>query len=69
MKDEHTRLEPTPENPAGAPEPIQQAIRDAFPKDAADILRTLRWHSYESFYSFERWGMFVGVETDGHIHS
>lgn len=70
QKPKHERLTPTAENPSGAPEHIQKAIRDAFPNDASSILQSMIWRGdWESFYSFERWGMFVGVETDGYIHT
>jgi len=55
------KLEPLPE--------VVEAIKNAFPKDADDILKSLRYHAGDNFWSFNRWGMFVGVEQDGFIHS
>jgi len=47
---------------------VTDAIQNAF-KDAYKILPTLRYHPGDGFYSFIRWGMFVGVEKDGYIHT
>lgn len=52
-----------------APYAVVAAIQQAFPNDADDILRKLRYHSLDGYWSFVRWGMFVGVELDGHIHT
>jgi hypothetical protein len=46
---------------------IVVSIYRSFPRQADEILHTLRWSS--DHYSFVRWGMYVGIETDGHIHS
>lgn len=48
---------------------VTQAIRDAFPRSAYEILPKLRWHPGDDMYSFVKWGMFVGVEKDGYIHT
>ena len=45
---------------------VTDAVRNAF-KDAPLILPTLRKAS--DHYSFSRWGMYVGVEPDGYIHT
>lgn len=52
-----------------APQAVIDAIRNSFPNDADDILSGLRYHACDDLYSFDRWGMFVGVELDGHIHT
>lgn len=57
------------ENPKNAPPRVVESIVRAFPKDAAVIIRELRFHGFDRFWSFERWGMFVGVELDGYIHT
>ena len=49
------------------PDKVSEAIKNAFPKDASDILNSLRF-SVDHF-SFNRWGMYVGVEFDGYIHT
>jgi len=48
---------------------VLDAIRNAFPTDAESIIEQLRYHSLDGFWSFNRWGMFVGVEPDGYIHT
>ena len=45
---------------------VTDAIKNAF-KDAPAILPTLRYAG--DHYSFNRWGMYVGVEPDGYIHT
>ena len=54
---------------ATVPKEVTEAIKNAFPKDAEEILGSLRYHSLDRMYSFLRWGMFVGVELDGYIHT
>jgi hypothetical protein len=49
------------------PDKVSEAIKQAFPKDANEILDSLRWSG--DHFSFNRWGMYVGVELDGYIHS
>lgn len=57
-------------DPATVPKEVTEAIRNAFPKDAEEILGSLRYHGgIDKMYSFVRWGMFVGVELDGYIHT
>lgn len=34
-----------------------------------EILKNLRHHPFEGFWSFDFAGMFVGVEKDGYIHT
>lgn len=55
------------------PEPIPPVVRDklriAFPDEIEEILKTLRWSHTNGCFYFIRWGLFVGVETDGFIHS
>ena len=46
---------------------VTDAIRKAFPVEHGKILTTLRKAS--DHYSFQRWGMYVGVEPDGYIHT
>lgn len=49
------------------PDVVSESIKKSFPNDASDILASLRW-SYDHF-SFSKWGMYVGVELDGYIHT
>lgn len=48
---------------------VVDAIKNAFPKVWHEILPALRHHPGDGFYSFVKWGMFVGVEKDGYIHT
>jgi hypothetical protein len=43
------------------------AIKKAWPDQAMDILKDVK-HSRDHYF-FVRWGMYVGVEYDGHIHT
>jgi hypothetical protein len=47
---------------------VLKAIEKAFP-DHGEIVTTLRYHPSDRLYSFNRWGMFVGIEPDGYIHT
>jgi hypothetical protein len=49
---------------------VVRAIRRAYDRPRSeDVLRDLRWFPLEGCYGFS-WGtMFVGVETDGYIHT
>lgn len=49
------------------PDGVSESIKKSFPDQALEILSSLRW-SYDH-YSFQRWGMYVGVELDGYIHT
>jgi hypothetical protein len=49
------------------PDVVSGSIKKSFPDQAMDILKDLRWSG--DHYSFSRWGMYVGVELDGHIHT
>ena len=49
------------------PPPVVTEISRAWPAQANSILSDLRL-GRDHFY-FERWGMYVGVEYDGHIHT
>lgn len=50
------------------------AIRKSFSKDDVEDIRTgilaqVQWDHLNGCYYFNRWGMYVGVERDGHIHT
>lgn len=49
------------------PRPVIDAIVKTWPDQAAEILPTLVFAG--DHYGFVRWGMYVGVEFDGHIHT
>ena len=49
------------------PRKVVEAIVKAWPDQAAEILPGLVFAG--DHYGFVRWGMYVGVEFDGHIHT
>ena len=49
------------------PQPVIDAITKAFPGESVEILKDLRFAG--DHYMFRRWGMYVGVEFDGYIHT
>lgn len=53
------------------PEAIVESIKRAFPKEADEILAEIEFNGlkFDPYFYFNRWGMFVGVELDGHIHT
>lgn len=63
-----TPLPAESEWPEGAlPKVIVDAILKRWPDQAGEILPTVR-QAYDHYY-FERWGMYVGIEYDGYIHT
>ena len=48
---------------------VIDAISNAFPKESKEILASLQYDGILGCWYFTRWGMFVGVELDGYIHS
>jgi hypothetical protein len=47
-----------------------KAIREAFPKHAEDIIQNhLRYDYLNGNFFFTMWGMYIGIEKDGYIHS
>ena len=49
------------------PRAVVDAIIKAWPDQAAEILAGLVFRG--DHYSFDRWGMYVGVEFDGYVHT
>ena len=49
------------------PQAVLEAIARAWPDQAVEILAERR-HNRDHWY-FQRWGMYVGVEYDGYIHT
>ena len=49
------------------PKAVIDAIVKAWPDHAVEILTDLRFAG--DHYSFGRWGMYIGVEFDGYIHT
>jgi hypothetical protein len=48
-------------------QPVIDAIVKRHGDEAIEILPTVR--HYGSYYGFVRWGMFVGIEYDGYMHT
>lgn len=67
MKDAHLLVQRDDREFKVIPDVVSQSIQQAFSKQANDILKELRWSG--DHFSFNRWGMYVGVELDGYIHS
>ena len=53
--------------PNVVPVAVIKAIIKAWPDQAVEILSEIRFAG--DHYSFNRWGMYVGVEYDGYIHT
>ena len=49
------------------PRAVIDAIIKAWPDQAVEILSQLQFSG--DHFSFTRWGMYVGVEFDGYIHT
>lgn len=55
--------------PEGSKEIVEASIRVAFPKEADKIISELKYDSLMGCYYFHLYGMYMGVEHDGYIHS
>lgn len=49
-------------------ETVRKAVERAFPYPN-DVLREMRWDSLDGCWLINRWGMTIGIETDGYVHS
>lgn len=47
----------------------KDALFKAFPYDLDDILKSIRYSSINGCHYFKRWGMWIGIEDDGYIHT
>jgi hypothetical protein len=68
--------EPIPgEQPYREGEPNRAPLRRAFlaafhsVERAREVISGVRWRDGDKFWSYDLYGMFVGVETDGYMHS
>jgi len=52
-----------------APAEVLESIINSFPENCEAILKELLYHPGDDYWSFVRWGIFVGIERDGYIHS
>lgn len=55
------------ESTGEVPRVIVAAVCRAFPRESDAILASLRWSG--DHWSFVRWGMYVGIERDGYVHT
>lgn len=55
------------------PEPDRSTVTDAvlkaFPKDGDTVLKEMQWDSLNGCWMISRWGMMIGIEKDGYIHT
>lgn len=49
------------------PRAVIDSLLKAWPNQFTEIMKDLRFAG--DHYSFTRWGMYVGVEFDGYIHT
>lgn len=59
----HARVKSQP------PVAVLEAVINNFPHDCEAILKELRYHPGDKYWSFNRWGTHVGIESDGYTHS
>ena len=50
-------------------EVVIASVKKSFPTECDEIIPTIRWDSLNRCYFFQRWGMYIGIEEDGYIHS
>jgi hypothetical protein len=67
MKDAHNLVQRDHREFKIIPDVVRDSIKKSFPDQAKDIIASLRWSG--DHFSFTRWGMYVGVELDGYIHT
>lgn len=68
-RDEQLKLE-TAAKEGFVPQAVLQSILKRFPaEETKEILEGLKYDSLNGNFYFERWGMYVGVEFDGYIHT
>lgn len=48
---------------------VMQAVEKRWPKEALEILQSLQYDSLNDNWYFTRWGMYIGIESDGYIHT
>jgi hypothetical protein len=52
---------------------VINALKERFPNDTCcirnNILNEVEWDSMNRCYYIERWGMYIGIEENGYIHS
>ena len=48
---------------------VSDAVLKAFPKDGDTVLKEMQWDSLNGCWMISRWGMMIGIEKDGYIHT
>jgi hypothetical protein len=48
---------------------VLDSILKSYPDQAVEILQDLHCSHTNGCYFFQRWGMYVGVEHDGYVHT
>lgn len=48
---------------------VKLAVMRAWPQEAGAILRDMRWDGLAGCWLVERYGMTIGIERDGYVHS
>lgn len=51
------------------PRKVIQAILQAWPNEAVEILKELQHNHFGGHYYIHRYGMYIGIEYDGYIHT
>lgn len=56
-------------DPEPSRETVRLALQSAFPDQWEKVLKDMRWSSIDGCWYYDLYGMTVGIETDGYIHS
>lgn len=57
------------EDCAKLPDAVILNLFNAWEDQFMEIIAQIKWDHLNGCYAFNRWGMYVGVERDGYIHS
>lgn len=57
------------EEPVGSREVAEKSVLETFPKDGENLAKEMKWDSLNGCFYFHYFGMYIGIETDGYIHS
>ena len=48
---------------------VKAAVVQSWPHEADAIMREMKWDGLNGCWFIERYGMVIGIERDGYIHS
>lgn len=48
---------------------VRAAVESAWPHEASTILHEMKWDGLAGCWLVERYGMTIGIERDGYVHS